>query len=169
MSYENNSYECDCPDFDPEKNTSFEEIYSLFLNSIQDYSIKNLFVYDTEIAQEMTETFLLRAIPKFRNCEKDLKNINLQCKFFNVKLDLEEEVILSDLMVLSWMDRVVNDIVQMNLNLNDNDFKHYSEEKNLREKSMYADRIREKVSQEMTNYGLYRTPFSQWAAGNYGI
>ena len=57
----------------------------------------------------------------------------------------------------------------MNLSLNDNDFKHYSEEKNLKEKSTYADRLREKVSQEMTNYGLYRTPFSQWAVGNYGI
>lgn len=149
--------------------TKFEEIYSLFLSSIQDYSIRNLFIYDIDVAQEMVEYFLLKAIPKFRNCQKNLQDINTECKNFNCKLDLEEKVILSDLMILSWMDRVVNDITQMNLSLDDNDFKHYSEERNLREKSMYADRIREKVSQEMVNYGLYRTPFSQWAVGNYGI
>lgn len=156
-------------DYETNNFTKFEEVYSLFLSSIQDYTIKNLFIYDIDVAQEMIEYFLLKAIPKFRNCEKNLKDVNMECKVFNCKLDLEEEVILSDLMILSWMDRVVNDITQMNLSLNDLDFRHFSEERNLKEKSAYADRIREKVSQEMTNYGLYRTPFSQWAAGNYGI
>jgi hypothetical protein len=114
---------CDVCNSETGRYTTFDEVYSLFLSSIQDYSIKNLFIYDLDMAQEMIEFFLLKAIPKFRNCEKDILNINLTCKTFNVNLDLEEKVILSDLMVLSWMDRVVNDITQMNLSLNDNDWR----------------------------------------------
>jgi hypothetical protein len=34
---------------------------------------------------------------------------------------------------------------------------------------MYADRLREIVSQKMVDYGLYRTPFKEWAVGNYGL
>lgn len=48
-------------------------------------------------------------------------------------------------------------------------FKHYSEEKNLKEKSQYADRLREKLDQDMINYGLSHTPFAEWAVGNYGL
>lgn len=106
-----------------EEFTPFGEIYSLFLSSIQDYTIKNLFASDLDSAQEMIEYFLLKAIPKFRNCQKNLLDVSLREEQFNVGLDLEEKVILSDLMILSWMDRVVNDITQMNLSLNDNDWR----------------------------------------------
>ena len=34
---------------------------------------------------------------------------------------------------------------------------------------MYADRLREKVSQDMVDYGLYRTSFKDWAVGNYEL
>ena len=106
-----------------EEFTKFEDVYPLFLNTIQDYSIKNLFKYNIDVALEMIEYFLLKSIPKFRNCEKDLSNPDTNCKNFGVKLDLEEKVILSDLMVVSWMDRVVNNITQMNAGLNDNDWR----------------------------------------------
>ena len=149
--------------------TKFENIYSFFLNTIQDYSIKKLFESDIETATQMLEYFLMKAIPKFRNCEKNILDVDLNNSSFNCTLDLEEITILSDLMVLSWMDRVINDITQMNMSLTDNDFKHYSEERNLAGKSEYRDRWRENTSQAMVDYGLYRTPFSQWAVGNYGV
>lgn len=151
------------------QNTQFEEIYHLFLNSIQDYTIRGLFMNNVEIAQDMIKTFLIRSIPKFYNCVKDIKNFNLEEDSFNCELDYEEKNILSELMVLNWLDWVINDITQMNLNLNDTDFKHFSEESNLKQKSEYTDRLREKVNQDMVNYGLYHTPFNNWAAGNYGL
>lgn len=163
MDYRNN------PVDNQEEYTKFEDVYSLFLSTIQDYTIRDLFMNDIDTANQMVEYFLLKAIPKFRNCEKNLLNPDMEYKNFGVKLDLEEKMILSDLMVLSWMDRVINNITQMDMNLTDTDFKHFAEANNLKEKIEYADRVREKVYQDMTNYGLYRTPFSQWAAGNYGI
>ena len=72
-------------------------------------------------------------------------------------------------MVLSWLEWNNNNILQMNFSLNDNDFRHYSEEKNLKEKTSYTDRWREEVEQEMVDYGLYRTPFKEWAVGNYEL
>lgn len=101
--------------------TSFEEIYHLFLNSLQDYSLSNLFQNNITVAQDMLQTFLIRAIPKFYNCVKDIKNVDTENNQFNVELDIEEKMILSEWMVISWMDMQINDITQMSLNLNDLD------------------------------------------------
>lgn len=101
--------------------TTFEEIYHLFLNSLQDYALSNLFKNNISVAEDMLQTFLLRAIPKFYNCIKDIKNVDMQNSCFNANLDIEEKMILSEWMVISWMDMQINDITQMALNLNDLD------------------------------------------------
>ena len=90
--------------------TTFSEIYHLFLNYIQDYTIRNLFRTNLEVADDMMRTFLVMAVTKFYNCVKDIKS-----------LDIEEKNILAEWMVVNWMERTVNDITQMNLLLNDND------------------------------------------------
>lgn len=149
--------------------TKFESIYSLFLATIQDYHISKLFETDLDIAEDLLQTFLIRAVHKFKNCIKPIQNLDLEAKSFNTELDINEINILSDLMVLSWLEWNNNNILQMNFSLNDNDFRHYSEEKNLKEKTSYTDRWREEVEQEMVDYGLYRTPFKEWAVGNYEL
>lgn len=149
--------------------TKFESIYSLFLATIQDYHISKLFETDLDIAEDLLQTFLIRAVHKFKNCIKPIQNLDLEAKSFNTELDINEINILSDLMVLSWLEWNNNNILQMNFSLNDNDFRHYSEEKNLKEKTAYTDRWREEVEQEMVDYGLYRTPFKEWAVGNYEL
>lgn len=88
---------------------------------------------------------------------------------FPCKLDLAEKNILSELMVCTWLDWVINDIRQISLHLQDNDFKTFSEESNLKQKSEYCDRVREKASQDMVEYGLRNTPFDKWAVGDYGV
>lgn len=149
--------------------TKFESIYSLFLATIQDYHISKLFETDLDIAEDLLQTFLIRAVHKFKNCIKPIQNLDLEAKSFNTELDINEINILSDLMVLSWLEWNNNNILQMNFSLNDNDFRHYSEEKNLKEKTSYTDRWREEIEQEMVDYGLYRTPFKEWAVGNYEL
>ena len=149
--------------------TKFESIYSLFLATIQDYHISKLFETDLDIAEDLLQTFLIRAVHKFKNCIKPIQNLDLEAKSFNTELDINEINILSDLMVLSWLEWNNNNILQMNFSLNDNDFRHYSEEKNLKEKTSYTDRWREEVEQEMVDYGLYRKPFKDWAVGKYEL
>ena len=150
-------------------NTSFDEIYHLFLSQIQDYNLRNLLNNNIDIAQDMLKTFLLRSIPKFANCTKRIMDIDDTTDEFPCKLDLAEKNILSELMVCTWLDWVINDIRQISLHLQDNDFKTFSEESNLKQKSEYCDRVREKASQDMVEYGLRNTPFDKWAVGDYGV
>lgn len=150
-------------------NTTFEEIYRLFLNQIQDYRIKKLFVEDINSAEDMLETYLIKSIPDFTNCVKSITDANTTDKTFNVELDIEEKGILSDLMVIAWMNWSINNITQMELTLDDTDFKHYSEERNLSGKLNHRNMLREIADQKMINYGFKHTPFKEWAAGNYGL
>ena len=53
-------------------NTEFSEIYHIFLNSIQDYHLKNLFQENIEFAEDMLQTFLMKAVVNFYNRCKNL-------------------------------------------------------------------------------------------------
>lgn len=148
--------------------TTFEDIYKLFLYSFQDYELKRLFAMDADVGEDLLQTFLYRAIPLFKNCQKDIFNVDEVNKCFNCQLDIQEKGILSNLMVLKWMDFIVNDTTQWG-GLQDTDFKRESAANNLKEKKNYVDEWREKVEQEMVDYGLRHTPFDEWAVGNFGI
>jgi hypothetical protein len=149
--------------------TPFTDIYDLFLTQIYDYKINQLYTISITDFETYLQGFLVNAIPKFKNCTKDLTDIDLTSGTFAATLTLEEKTILSDLMIVQWMVKEIQDVSQFQLKLNDTDFKHYAESQNLKEKSEYMNRIREIVNQNMTNYGVSNIPWSDWAAGNYGI
>jgi len=145
-------------------NTSFEEIYDLFLMEIKDYKLNRL------VSSELTiylEGFLMLAIPDFDNCVKDLEDFDLSLGTFNSNLNLREKTIVSKIMVLKWLGKEINDVTQFNLHLNDSDFKHYAEGQNLKEKVEYSNRMREIISQDMLQYGIKNTPWSAWANGSF--
>lgn len=101
-------------------NTEFSEIYHIFLNSIQDYHLKNLFQENIEFAEDMLQTFLMKAVVNFYNCDK-IKNVDTISGEFNCELTIEEKHILANFMLLAWLDYNINDITQMEINLNDSD------------------------------------------------
>lgn len=150
--------------------TQFEEIYRLFLNSISnDYRLKKMFVDSPEIAEDMLKTWLIKAVAQFSDCTKNLQSsTNMSDKNFGVALDIDEQVILSDLMVYNWMDYNINNIVQMNLSVQDRDFKTHAEERNLAGKSEYQDRLREKIYHSISEYTKKQYPISSWANGGVG-
>lgn len=149
--------------------TTFEDVYQLFLMKIQDYKQKNLFLRDEVAATYLLQSYLRSAIAKFRNCKIDIQHPNMELGEFNAELGIVEMEILTKLMVEAWLDRVILDITQMNLNLNDNDFKHYSEEKNLKEKTEARDKLREINAQMLWHYEWDNVPWNKWASGDYGI
>lgn len=151
------------------ENTTFEELYSDFLDKIQDYKQRNLFVTNEKIATNQCLSYLKQAIAKFGSCKKDIFNPNFNLGEFNCTLSIKESDIITNLMVEAWMRRVCLDIRQMNLTLDDNSFEHFSEEKNLKEKSEVYDKLREINSQDMWNYEIENVPWQNWAAGDYGI
>ena len=148
--------------------TLFTDIYELFLVEIIDWKIDR--IYDTSVPTFETylQGFLVRAVPKFTNCEQSLV-YSLTTDSFTSDFTVKEKSILTNLMTIEWMNKEIQNISQFNLLLNDTDFKIHAAGQNLREKSEYKDRLRETVSQDMVDYGISNISWSDWADGEYGI
>jgi hypothetical protein len=151
--------------------TTFEEVYDLFTIVVQDYKLTELYNYSVEHTSDDFTTylqgFLIRAIPRFTYCANSLSYTTTPTAQFTATLTLNEKEILSDLMVVEWFDREINDVTQFNLHLNDTDFKHYAEGQNLKEKSDRIDRLREKIKQDMTDYEFGNIDWNAWASGDF--
>ena len=149
--------------------TSFDEVIDLTVISFKDYKLNKLYAISEEDFKTVMRGYLLKAIPKFTNCKKDLEDIDLVNKVFNNDLTLTEQVILSDYTVIEWMTPQILDITQMELHLNSTDFKHYSEQQNLKGKLEVQNVLRERVNQDTTNYGLKNIPWNEWASGVFNV
>jgi hypothetical protein len=150
-------------------NTSFDEIYDLSLVSFRDYKLDKLYGISEEDFKNVLQGYLFKAIPKFIGCKKNLEDFNKTTKTFNSELSLTEQVILSDFLVIEWMTPQILDITQMELHLNDTDFKHYAEQQNLKGKIEVQNILIERNDVQTTRYGLNNIPWTDWAGGNFGI
>lgn len=133
--------------------TSFDEIIDLALVIIRDYKIDWIFQKDLEVFQEYMDGFLIRAVYDFHDCLISLEYDSSERIFVNT-LSNFEKTILSDYLVYEWFKSLTNDTRYVNLHLNDSDFKHYAESNNLKEKSDYLDKMKEKLSKDITEYKI---------------
>ena len=133
--------------------TSFDEIIDIALVIIRDYKIDWIYNKDMSILHEYMYGFLIRAVYDFHDCLKSLDYDSNSRSFFLI-LSNVEKVILSDYLVYEWFKSLTNDTRYVNLHLNDSDFKHYAESNNLKEKSEYLDRMKEKIAKDITEYKL---------------
>ena len=147
--------------------TGFDEIYKIFLNGISnDYRIKQMFLKDATVAEDMLLTWLTKAVTYFTDCLQDLENnFDMENSKFTLKLTLTEKVILADLMLLAWMDWTINNITQMNLSLQDSDFNRHAETQNLNGKVSYANEWRERVYHQISEYTHKDITIADWATG----
>jgi hypothetical protein len=93
-----------------------------------------------EQAEEFMEDFLLSAIVKFPNCKNDLSDRNSTGKTFNKTLTETEEEILSKLMVIEWLEPMINNVMLLKQALSDSDFKLYSQSQHLDEMLTLKDK-----------------------------
>jgi len=141
--------------------TSASEIYDLMMQKTADYRLLTLFESSENSFEDYLEAWLKFAIVDFDVCEQEL-DYDCATKLFSVVLTVENQVILSTLMMKHWMIKNVNDITQMNLHITDRDFKVASEAMNLREKSSYLNMIKEECSQLLTDYGYKNNSWTDW-------
>jgi len=132
--------------------TSFDTIEDLFLISVRDYRIDALASNQT-VLQQYLDGFLIKAIPNFTACLQDLSYDSVERTFASTFTNLENEI-LANLMEVEWFKNDVNDVTQINLHLMNHEFKLNSENENLKQKSEYLDRAREKAHQLATEYQL---------------
>lgn len=96
----------------------------------------------------------MQAINNFIDCEQDL-TYNLPNRTFTADLTPLEISILADYWGIAWMTRNVQDATQISLKLTSTGgFETHSEAQNLKEKSSWLDRLRERVEQKITQYQL---------------
>ena len=134
--------------------TPYSSINELFLAGVQDYKLDLLYQSATPTSLDIyLIPFLRRGLINFKSCSKDLANRNDTTRTFNITLTDEEQVILSNLMIIEWLTKEVNDVRQMSLHIqNPSEFKTYAEANNLKEKTAHRNSLREEVDKQITQY-----------------
>lgn len=148
--------------------SKFSEIFDLFMVQVKDWRLQSLYESSTLDFEVYLSGFLMLSIPQFQEvCNQSLAH-DEETKEFTEVLTLDNKTILSKLMVEKWLEKEVQDVNQMNLHLQDRDFKVYSESQNLREKSLYLDKTKEYNSQSMTVYSYNKsTDWANWFSGTF--
>lgn len=102
-------------------NTTFQDVYNMFLSRITDYSILNL--NEDEINEEF-KILLKKALAKFRT-KKDLIP-DYELEEFNRELDEMEILIISLAMVSEWLYPKIYSITMLKQQLSMKDYQQFS-------------------------------------------
>ncbi|MGM1044877.1 MAG: hypothetical protein ACQEXX_01885 [Bacillota bacterium] len=132
--------------------TPFQNIYERFSTKVQDYTLDEMFIDSVETYENYIFNFLKSSVAKFTQCKKNLLNRDDSAKVFNCTLSETEEEILAEMMKAEWMDKEVNNVLEMRLALNNSDFKRYAESNNLKVKLDLRDNIQERVDNLIVRY-----------------
>lgn len=133
--------------------TTFDDIIDMGLSKVQDYKLDQLYSVNPQYFQVITDAFLKNHLGDFSCCRQSL-DYDVSTRSFVSDFTTQEKDILSDLWVYSWLEWHINNVTQFENVLTDNDYKRHSAAENLKQKSEYFDRIREKYSQRMIDYQL---------------
>lgn len=147
--------------------TDATEVFDLFMTLVSDYRLDT--IYQTSGSPGLNtylEGWLLQSITEFSICTQSLV-YDKTTQTFSETLTQENINILSQIMVKYWLQKTVQDVLQMNNNINDHDFKQFSQAANLKEKRDYYNMKREEVSQILQDYGYKNNNWSNWRSGVY--
>lgn len=148
--------------------TPFSNIYDKALVVIQDYKLDALATKDYASFLLFMKGLLENSIDLFNGTLSDLSWTNrvevdtddegnetyYDDSYFNADLTSKEQSILAMIIVYEWFLRETQDVRQFNNHLQTRDFKVFSEANNLKQKSDYSDKLREKYLYEIQQYQL---------------
>lgn len=129
-------------------NTTYDEIVELVLALLKSYELDG--IYD-----ELGEDHLLQFfIPYFKFASGELEILdsgintsrddNIQC--FDSKLSDGEQLLFSKYILIGYLEKNKNDILQMRLHLQEKDFGTYAEANNLTAKQNALEQLKEEVA-----------------------
>lgn len=139
--------------------TAFEKIYDRALTTIEDYHLNKIAQLNYQAFLKYWEGILIVSIPYFEKCKNDL-SYDRASKSFNSDLTEKEINILSEIMVMNWFSGKVQDVTQFEVGLTNREYKKFSEAQNLKVKSEYLDKLREKYQQDIMEYSLNKNNFA---------
>jgi hypothetical protein len=153
------------PVIDPITKPEFNKIREAEYDSYEDYVSESMNTFKT-----IMDGFMVRGLPNFDNCLKDLSDRNDELRQFNFILTDREKEIIADYTDIMWLDKEINDTRQITAMLqNKNEAHRYSEANNLNAKRERRIQMNEDVSYKKTSYGLRNNNWKEWANNNYGL
>lgn len=130
--------------------TPFESIYSKFLLSVTDKSLSK-FTND-ELEEILYEYLDTSANVYFKQCKKNLQDIDRILKVFNEDLTSEEIYILSLGMVLNWIQPKILHENKMRQSLGDRDYKLSSNWQTLNTLMSIEEKTEKKLKNAIQSY-----------------
>ena len=143
--------------------TSASEVIDLFSVLQSDYRLVN--IYETSGSVAFTtyqEPWLLLSINEFSPICDQVLSYSTDTQEFTVTLTMENKLILAQLMVKYWLNKLIQDILQMNNNITDHDFKMFSQAQNLTAKKEYYSAKVEELNVLLTRYGYAHNDWTSW-------
>lgn len=144
--------------------TPFSIIYDRSLSLLKDYRLDALYAKDKDSFYDFLKGFLLNSTDMFdgslqdltytSQIETDTDGNNVTVYYFDNTLTSKEIYILCLGVMIAWYQNDVNDVTQFRLHLNVRDYKTYSEQANIKQRSEVLDKMREELSRNITEYQL---------------
>ena len=151
--------------------TTCTEIFDLFLSSIADYRLDAIYTSSGSFTFGLyLEPWLLNSIVDFDICNQSLVYAvsgSATEGSFTETLNLENQLILALIMSKYWLAKTVQEILQMNNNIQDRDFKTFSQAQNLQAKQALYNLKREEVSQRLNEYSYKNNVWADWKVQNF--
>lgn len=136
-------------------NTTYSDVYELVLALLSSYKIDDIYIKDGE---DGIETFFM---PYLRIASGELENksgIDLsdrddELRQFTSKLSDGRQLIIAKYIMIGYLSKETHDIMQMQLHLQDGDFKTYAEKNNLDGKLNALYMLKEEVGYDVKRSG----------------
>jgi len=139
--------------------TALSTVYDLFLMMVTDYRLLALYETDVDDFEAYLEAWLIMAIDDFVVCTQDL---SYSADNFTQTLTQQNINMLAYLMLKCWAQKNYRDITQMNLHLQDRDFRMNSESNNINAKLGDLNALKEEISQRLIDYGYQHLDWDAW-------
>lgn len=134
--------------------TSFDEIIDLALVTVNDYRLSKLAEQGEENFNTYVDGFLISSIPYFPECRQSLDFDAGQRQFESDLTNLEKSI-LANLWIIQWYARDNQTYALYRQHLQSaSSFKNHSESQNLKENSVYLDKLREELDRQKISYQL---------------
>lgn len=150
-------------------NTSYSDIIELVLSISKSYEADLLFDDAESNGKSGTETLIQLFKPYFKFASGELQvagsNINTSRNdfdnMFTSLLTDAEQLIFAKFVLIGYLEKETYDILQMNLHLQDGDFKTFAEKNNLEAKQNVLNLLKEEVGWNLTRLG-YTSQTNLW-------
>jgi len=148
--------------------TNSSEIFDLFMLLQSDYRLNTIYISSGSSAfNDYLQPWLLMSIDSFDDICNQSLDYNLTTQNFTQTLTQKNKNILAQTMIKFWLQKEVQDVLQMNNLIQDKDFKTFSAAQNLSAKQEAYNAKREEISQLLVDYGYANNDWTNWKLQNF--